>query len=59
MVIGLLERIEAVQRVKEMLEAEVEAGRIRPIRFGDFLFMLLTLDTSSLTAISVCRGKEG
>ena len=52
MVIGLLERVEPIQRVKEMLEAEIEAGRIRSIQFGDFLFMLLTFDTASLTAIS-------
>ena len=59
MVIGLLERVEPIQRVKEMLEAEIEAGRIRSIQFGDFLFMLLTFDTASLTAISACREKEG
>lgn len=59
MVIGLLERVEPIQRVKEMLEAEIEADRIRSIQFGDFLFMLLTFDTASLTAISACREKEG
>ena len=31
MVIGLLDRVESIQRVKKMLEAEIEAGRIRPI----------------------------
>ena len=59
MVIGLLDRVESIQRVKKMLEAEIEAGRIRPIAFSDFLFMLLTFDTASLTAISACREKEG
>ena len=58
MVIGLLERVEPIQRVKEMLEAEIEASRIRSIQFGDFLFMLLTFDTASLTSISACREKE-
>lgn len=58
MVIGLLDRVESIQRVKKMLEAEIEAGRIRPIAFSDFLFMLLTFDTASLTSISACREKE-
>ena len=58
MVIGLLERVESIQRVKKMLEAEIEAGRIRLIAFSDFLFMLLTFDTASLTSISACREKE-
>ena len=58
MVIGLLDRVESIQRVKKMLEAEIEADRIRPIAFSDFLFMLLTFDTASLTSISACREKE-
>lgn len=58
MVIGLLDRVESIQRVKKMLEAEIEASRIRPIAFSDFLFMLLTFDTASLTSISACREKE-
>ena len=58
MVISLLDRVESIQRVKKMLEAEIEAGRIRPIAFSDFLFMLLTFDTASLTSISACREKE-
>lgn len=58
MVIGLLDRVESIQRVKKMLEAEIEAGRICPIAFSDFLFMLLTFDTASLTSISACREKE-
>ena len=58
MVIGLLDRVESIQRVKKMLEAEIEAGRIGPIAFSYFLFMLLTFDTASLTSISACREKE-
>ena len=59
MLIDLFERIETLKKVREMLEAEIQAGKIRPIRFGDFIFLLLTLDTSSLTTISACQEKEG
>lgn len=59
MLISLFERIESVRRVKEMLDAEIRTGRIRPISFGDFIFILLTFDAASLTVISACREKEG
>ena len=59
MLIDLFERIETLKKVRGMLEAEIQAGKIRPIRFGDFIFLLLTLDASSLTTISACQEKEG
>ena len=59
MLLDLFDRIESLQPVREMLDKEVKAGRIRPISVGNFIFMLLTFDTASLTAISACREKEG
>lgn len=59
MLLDLFDRIESLQPVREMLDKEVKAGRIRPISVGNFIFLLLTLDASSLTTISACREKEG
>ena len=59
MLLDLFDRIESLQLVREMLDKEVKAGRIRPISVGNFIFLLLTLDASSLTTISACREKEG
>lgn len=42
-------------RMKEMLEAEIARGRIRTIAFTDFMMLLITIDASSLSAISICR----
>ena len=59
MLLDLFDRIESLQPVREMLDKEVKAGRIRPISVENFIFLLLTLDASSLTTISACREKEG
>ena len=59
MLLDLFDRIESLQPVRDMLDKEIKAGRIRPISVGNFIFLLLTLDTSSLTAIAACQEKEG
>lgn len=41
--------------IEAMLQAEIDAGRIRPIKFTDFVLTLITLDMASLSAIAVCR----
>ena len=42
-------------RMKELLEAEIAKGAVRPISFMDFMMLLVTIDASSLSAISICR----
>ena len=57
--LDLFNRIGSIQQARERLEEEIKAGRIRPISFEDFIFLLLTFDAASLTAIVACQRKEG
>ena len=49
------EQFPLLQRLKAMLAAEVEKGAVRPVRFTDFIYLLLSFDASSLTAIALCQ----
>lgn len=61
MLIATLEQAvsDRLGRVKQMLQAEIEKGNIRPISFEDFMMLLITIDASSLSAISICRDVHG
>lgn len=61
MLIATLEQAVSDQlgRVKQMLQVEIEKGNIRPISFEDFMMLLITIDASSLSAISICRDVHG
>lgn len=56
LLLGILEKAVPRQlaRMKEMLEAEVAKGAIRPISFMDFMLLLVTIDASSLSALYIC-----
>ena len=57
MLLATLERTLPRQfaRLQELLEAEVAKGAIRPISLSDFMMLLITVDASSLSAISICQ----
>ena len=40
MLLDLFDRIESLQPVRDMLDKEIKAGRIRPISVGNFIFLL-------------------
>lgn len=45
--------------LEKLLQEEVEKGTIRPIAFTDFMLLLMTFDTASLSAIAICKESVG
>lgn len=43
-----------LSKLKELFEAEIAKGNIRSIPFMDFMMLFITIDASSLSAISIC-----
>lgn len=46
-------------KLRELLEQEMAAGRMRRMRIENVILMMITLDVAMLTAISQCREEEG
>lgn len=47
-----------LKHIESLLKAEIDAGRIRPVSFADFMITLMTLDMASLSAIYICRSQN-
>lgn len=45
-----------LERLRSKFEAEVRAGRVRRMAFADFMLLVISLDASTLAAISLCKG---
>lgn len=61
LLVQLVERMSRTSMVKlrELLEQEMAAGRMRRMRIENVILMIITLDVAMLTAISQCREEEG
>ena len=61
LLVQLVERMSRTSMVKlrELLEQEMAAGRMRRMRIENVILMMITLDVAMLTAISQCREEEG
>ena len=61
LLVRLVEQMSRTSMVKlrELLEQEMAAGRMRRMRIENVILMIITLDVAMLTAISQCREEEG
>lgn len=61
LLVRLVEQMSRTSMVKlrELLEQEMAAGRMRRMRIENVILMMITLDVAMLTAISQCREEEG
>ena len=61
LLVRLVEQMSRTSMVKlrELLEQEMAAGRMRRMRIENVILIIITLDVAILTAISQCREEEG